>query len=218
MSGPNLILLGPPGAGKGTQAARLRQEMELHYLATGDMLRAHRRRGSELGRKAEHYMDTGRLVPDDLVIAMILDEIATDPEHGFLLDGFPRTLAQAAALDEALAGLGRALTATLLVDVPDDVVTERISGRRQCPQGHVYHVRYDPPRREGVCDNDGSALVQREDDRPQTVRRRLSVYHRDTQPLVDYYARRGLLERVDGTQEAGEVFADIREAVAALLA
>jgi adenylate kinase len=206
----NLILLGPPGAGKGTQAARLREDLDVPYIATGDLLRVHRSRETELGLRAARYMASGRLVPDDLVIAMIVEELPDARGRGFLLDGFPRTAAQSDALDAALDARGRELDAVLLVDVPDDVLVERIGGRRQCPDGHVYHVRFDPPVRDGVCDHDGEPLIQREDDRPETVRERLRVYHRQTEPLVEHYAARGLLRRVDGTLAPDEVYERLR--------
>jgi adenylate kinase len=205
----NLILIGPPGAGKGTQAARLRDDYDLAHIATGDLLRAHRERETELGLRAARYMSEGRLVPDDLVIEMIGDEI-TASHGGFLLDGFPRTLGQADALDRVLEGHGRPLTAVLLIDVPDEVLVERISGRRLCPDGHVYHVVYDPPAGEGVCDVDGKPLSQREDDKPETVRKRLEVYHRETEPLVARYEKQGLLRRVDGTLSPDEVYDGLR--------
>ena len=205
----NLILIGPPGAGKGTQAARLREEFDLSHIATGDLLRAHRERETDLGLRAARYMAEGRLVPDELVTDMIGEEI--DSTHGgFLLDGFPRTPGQADALDRVLEEHGRPLSAVLLIDVPDDVLVERISGRRLCPDGHVYHVEYDPPAREDVCDCDGKPLTQREDDKPETVRKRLEVYHRETEPLVERYERQGLVHRIDGTQSPDEVHEQLR--------
>jgi adenylate kinase len=203
----NLVLLGPPGSGKGTQAGPLCEELGLLYIATGDLLRAHRRRDTALGREAARYMDAGQLVPDDLVIAMILERLE-DNGHGFLLDGFPRTLAQAEALSAALE-----ITAALLVDAPDDVIVDRVGGRRQCPNGHVYHVVFDPPAREGICDRDGLPLTRREDDAPETVRERLRVYHEQTEPVAGYYEERGLLLRADGTRPPDEV---LRSLLAAL--
>ena len=205
MSDLNLILIGPPGAGKGTQAARLRDDFDLTHIATGDLLRAHRDRETDLGLRAARYMAEGRLVPDELVTEMICEAIATT-DGGFLLDGFPRTPGQADALDRVLDKLGRPLSAVLLIDVPDDVLVERISGRRLCPDGHVYHVVYNPPAHEGVCDIDGKPLTQREDDKPETVRKRLDVYHRETEPLVERYEKQGLLQAVDGTRSPDEVY------------
>jgi adenylate kinase len=210
----NLILIGPPGAGKGTQAARLREDFDLSHIATGDLLRAHRERETHLGLRAARYMAEGRLVPDELVTEMVGDELAST-DGGFLLDGFPRTPGQADALDEVLRELGRPLSAVLLIDVPDDVLVERISGRRLCPDGHVYHVKYDPPAREGICDVDGKPLMQREDDKPETVRKRLEVYHRETEPLVERYEGQGLLHRVDGTKSPDEVHDQLHEVIEA---
>ena len=210
MSELNLILLGPPGAGKGTQAARLREELDLPYIATGDLLRGHRADETELGLRAARYMASGRLVPDELVTAMVLPEIEDTAGRGFLLDGFPRSQAQAEALDKALEASGRQLSAVLLVDVPDDDLVDRIGGRRQCPDGHVYHLQSDPPAREGVCDHDDQPLIQRDDDKPETVRERLRVYHRETEPLVERYAERGLLRRLDGTLPPDEVYDQVR--------
>jgi adenylate kinase len=212
----NLILLGPPGAGKGTQASRLRHDFDLPYIATGDLLREHRSNGSELGREASAYMERGELVPDDLVIRMILEKIEQEGADGFLLDGFPRTIAQADALETAIGERRRRLTAALLVDAPDDEVVRRLSGRRQCRNGHVYHVENDPPKHDGVCDQDGTKLFQRDDDRPETVRKRLDVYHEQTEPLIDYYEERGLLRRFDGTRSPTEVHDHIRATLATL--
>jgi adenylate kinase len=210
----NLILIGPPGAGKGTQAARLREDFGLTHIATGDLLRAHRERETDLGLRAARYMAEGRLVPDELVTEMIGQEI--DEAHGgFLLDGFPRTPGQADALDRVLEERGRPLSAVLLIDVADDVLVERIAGRRLCPDGHVYHVQYEPPAREGVCDIDGKPLSQRDDDKPETVRKRLDVYHRETAPLVERYEKQGLLHRVDGTKSPDEVHQQLRDVLEA---
>ena len=212
----NLILFGPPGAGKGTQAARLREDFDLPYIATGDMLREHRQNGSELGKKAEEYMNNGDLVPDDLVIKMIMEEIETKGDDGFLLDGFPRSVGQADALSEEIDRRGRHLTAALLVDASDDVVLKRITGRRQCSNGHVYHVEFDPPKHDDVCDQCGKPLSQRDDDRPDTVKKRLETYHKQTEPLIDYYDERGLLRRFDGTRSQTEVHDHIRATLATL--
>jgi adenylate kinase len=212
----NLILLGPPGAGKGTQAARLRKDFALPYIATGDLLRDHRERGTELGTAASEYMAKGELVPDELVIRMILEKVEAEGSDGFLLDGFPRTVAQADALGAAIAEMGRRLTAALLVAAADDEVVRRLSGRRQCKQGHVYHVEFDPPKQDGICDQDGTELFQRDDDRPEIVQRRLVAYHDATEPLVEYYDERGLLRRFDGSLPPTEVHDHIRAALATL--
>ena len=216
MSELNLILLGPPGAGKGTQAARLREDFDLPYIATGDLLRRHKSEQTELGRKAKSFMEAGKLVPDDLVIAMILDCVESQGEDGFLLDGFPRTIPQADALAEALDERGRRLTAALLVEAPDDVVVKRLSGRRQCSNGHLYHEEFDPPKHEGSCDQCGKPLFRRDDDDPDKVRTRLETYHVETEPLIDYYDDRGLLRRFDGTRSPGEVHDHIRATLATL--
>jgi adenylate kinase len=216
MSELDLILLGPPGAGKGTQAARLQADLGIPHIATGDMLRAAREARSELGLAAQEYMDRGELVPDALIIAMIVERLADDDARdGFLLDGFPRTTLQADALGSELDANGRRLTAVLLIDVPDELVVARLSGRRVSPStGRVYHVDFDPPKRSGHCDLDGSQLVQRDDDRPETVKRRLRVYHEQTEPLIAYYEERALLCRFDGTQPPDDVYAHIRAALA----
>jgi adenylate kinase len=209
----NLTLLGAPGAGKGTQAVRLRDDLDLAYLASGDVLRAHRGRGTELGRAASAYMLEGRLVPDEVVIAMITEDLPEDPGRGFLLDGVPRTITQADALDDALHAGGRRLTAAILVDVSDEVAVERISGRLVCANGHVFHVRHNPPEREGVCDEDGAPLIRRNDDEPGTVRRRLTVYHDATKPVIERYEALGQLLRVDGARSADEIYGEIRQAL-----
>ncbi len=212
----NLILLGPPGAGKGTQAARLRDDFGLPYIATGDLLREHKSNGSDLGREAASYMDRGKLVPDDLVIAMILERVEEDGPDGFLLDGFPRTIPQADALGDELDRRGRRLTAALLVHAPDDVVVKRLSGRRQCSNGHLYHEEFDPPKHPGSCDQCGKPLFRRDDDDPEKVRTRLAEYHEQTEPLIDYYEERGLLRRFDGTRNPTEVHDHIRATLATL--
>ena len=214
----NLILLGPPGAGKGTQAERLVDDFDLPYYATGNILRAAVEEGTELGAQAKEYMDRGDLVPDELVVGMIVDRVEDrEAEDGFILDGFPRNPAQAEALDTELAKLGREITAVLLVDVPDEEVVRRLSGRRVCKKhGHPYHVDFDPPKRDGFCDQDGSELIQRDDDKPETVRHRLAVYHEQTSPLVDFYEKRGVLRRFDGSRPAGEVHDHIRASLATL--
>src|SRR3954454_9520214 len=213
----NLILLGPPGAGKGTQAERLREDFELAYVATGDMLRAAVKEGTELGQKAKEYMDNGDLVPDEVIIGVILECVQSEnARDGFLLDGFPRTVGQADALEAELEGLGRKLTAVLLVEAPDEDIVKRLSGRRVSKSGRVYHVDFDPPKHEGRCDVDGSELVQRDDDKPETIRKRLAVYHKQTSRLVDYYEQRGLLRRFDGTRSPTEVHDHIRATIATL--
>ena len=216
MSELNLILLGPPGAGKGTQAGRLTEDFGLPYIGTGDLLREHKANGSELGVKAKEYMDAGKLVPDDLVIEMILEKIEDEGDDGFLLDGFPRSSGQADALSEEMERRGRRLTAALLIEAPDSVVIERLSGRRQCSNGHLYHVKYDPPKHDEKCDQCGRPLSQRDDDRPEAIEQRLATYHEQTEPLKDYYDERGLLRRFDGTQDKVKVHDHIRATLATL--
>ncbi|HEV3093525.1 MAG TPA: adenylate kinase [Solirubrobacteraceae bacterium] len=214
----NLILLGPPGAGKGTQAERLQEDFSLAHISTGDMLRAQVAEGTELGRRAQEYMSAGELVPDEVILGMIRARIGEqDAREGFLLDGFPRNTSQADALAATLAKSDRRLTAALLIDVPDEEVVRRLGGRRVCAKsGHVYHVEFDPPKREGICDQDGSRLIQRDDDHEETIRRRLEVYVRQTAPLIEYYDQGGLLRRFDGTRTPDEVHDHIRATVATL--
>ena len=218
MSELNLILFGPPGAGKGTQAERLRKDFQLPYIATGDMLREHVKQGSELGQKAREYMDACELVPDELILAMAKERLQhEDAQDGFILDGFPRTRAQAEALDEQLHSLGRRITAVLLLDVPDEEVVRRLSGRRVCVKaGHNYHVDFDPPKHEGVCDQDGSRLIQRDDDQPEVIQNRLRVYHEKTKPVMEYYDEQGLLRRIDGTRDPADVHDHVRAVIATL--
>jgi adenylate kinase len=212
----NLVLLGPPGAGKGTQAERLVEDFGLPYYSTGIILREAVDEQSELGKEAQKYMDEGELVPDELINRVVADRLDSgEADDGFLLDGFPRTIGQAEMLEETLKGRGRELTSALLIDAPDDEVVRRLSGRRTCAKGgHVYHTEFDPPKNEGVCDQDGSRLIQRDDDQPETVRKRLSVYHDQTEPLIKWYEDRGLLRRFDGTRPPDEVHDRIRATLA----
>ena len=219
MSELNLILLGPPGAGKGTQSERLRDDFGLPHISTGDILRAQVAEGTSLGAEAKRFMDAGELVPDEVIVGMITERIAEgDARDGFLLDGFPRNEQQADALSQALTGLERRLTAALLIEVPDDDLVRRLAGRRVCVKNpsHIYHVDFDPPKHEDVCDQDGSRLIQRDDDEEETIRRRLEVYHSQTEPLIDHYDRAGLLRRFDGRRTADEVHAHVRATVATL--
>jgi adenylate kinase len=211
-----IVLLGPPASGKGTQAARLREALHLPHVASGDLFRENLKNETELGRKAKVYMDRGDLVPDDVTIAMVMERLSRpDCASGALLDGFPRTLAQAEALDQALAAQGHSISVVLNVVVPDDVLVERVSGRRLCRVcGEAYHIQFNPPKQPGVCDADGGELYQRDDDKPETVRQRLKVYWDQTSPLIDYYRRQGVLVEVNGDQPIDAVEAALRAAVA----
>jgi adenylate kinase len=210
--------MGPPGAGKGTQAERLMDDFDLPYYATGDILRSAVKEGSDLGREAKEYMDRGDLVPDELIVRVVMGRVdSPEADDGFILDGFPRTVGQAEALEEALDRRGRSLTAALLIEAPDDEVLRRLSGRRICVKnGHVYHTESNPPKNEGVCDLDGSKLVQRDDDKPETVKKRLSVYHEQTEPLIELYEEKGLLRRFDGSRAPDDVHGHIRATLATL--
>ncbi len=218
MSELNLVLLGPPGSGKGTQGERLQEDLELPYWATGDILRAAVREGTELGREAKEYMDRGDLVPDELIVGMIGQRIdSAEAADGFILDGFPRTAPQAEALAAKLTELGRELTAVLLIDVADDEVVRRLGGRRTCVEGgHVFHVDFNPPRQDGVCDIDGSELVVRDDDKLEVIRHRLEQYHAKTEPLIEHYDARSLLRRIDGAASPDAVADEIRRTLATL--
>ena len=214
----NLVLLGPPGSGKGTQGERLNEDLRLPYYATGDILRAAVRDETELGRTAKGFMDAGDLVPDEVIVGVIAERIdSVEALDGFILDGFPRTTPQAEALDAKLNELGRAVTAVVLIDVGDDEVVRRLGGRRTCAEnGHVFHVDFNPPKREGICDIDGSELIVRDDDKPDVIRKRLDTYHAKTEPLVDYYDQRSVLRRIAGESPPDEVTEEIRRTLATM--
>ncbi len=217
MSELNLILLGPPGSGKGTQGERLQEDLRLPYYATGDILRAAVREQSDVGREAKDYMDRGDLVPDEVIVGVIAERIdEKEAEDGFILDGFPRTEPQAEALGEKLGELRRRVSAAILIEVDTDEVVRRLGGRRTCPNGHIFHLEFDPPEREGVCDVCGEPLEIRDDDKPEVIRNRLDQYRTKTEPLVAYYEGRGLLKRVDGTLAPDEVAERIRALLATL--
>jgi len=218
MSELNLVLLGPPGSGKGTQGERLYEDLRLPYYATGDILRGAVRDETELGRTAKEYMDRGDLVPDGVIVGVIAERIDSgEARDGFILDGFPRTTPQAEALDAKLGELGRSVTAVLLIDVTDDEVVRRLGGRRTCEaDGHVFHVEFEPSKQEGVCDIDGSELIVRDDDKPEVIRRRLDTYHEKTEPLVSYYDSRSVLRRIAGEAPPEEVAEEIRRTLATL--
>ncbi len=211
----NLIMLGPPGSGKGTQAKILAEKYHIPHVSTGDMLRDEVRRGTELGKKAKAIMDRGELVPDEIVGAMILHRLdRKDCARGVILDGYPRNVAQARVLDGILAELGRTLERVILVDVGDEEIVRRLSGRRSCPKcGRVYHVEFNPSKDGRTCDDCGAELIQRDDDREDVVRERLRQYHEKTAPLIDFYGQRGLVVRVDGAQPVQAVTRAILEAV-----
>ncbi len=206
-----IIMLGAPGAGKGTQAKMIAEKYMVPHISTGDIFRANIKEGTELGKQAKEYMDKGQLVPDSLTVNLLLDRVAKDDcKNGYVLDGFPRTIPQAEVLDEALSKLGENIDYAIDVDVPDENIINRMSGRRACVTcGATYHLKHIPPKKEGICDKCGSELILRDDDKPETVKKRLDVYHEQTQPLIDYYTNKGILKTVDGTKDMLEVFGDI---------
>ena len=214
----NLVLLGPPGSGKGTQGERLQEDLRLPYYATGDILRAAVRAETEVGLSAKAYMDRGDLVPDDVIVGVIADRIdSAEALDGFILDGFPRTTPQAEALDAKLKEMGRAVNAVLLIDVGDEELVRRLGGRRTCAaNGHVFHVGFNPPEQDGVCALDGSELIVRDDDKPEVIRKRLQTYHEKTEPLVDYYDQRSVLRRIAGEAPPDEVGEEIRRTLATM--
>ena len=206
-----IIMLGAPGAGKGTQAKKIAEVCNVPHISTGDIFRANIKNGTALGAKAKEYMDKGLLVPDELVCDLVVDRIQqSDCEKGYILDGFPRTIPQAEALTNALNAIGQKMDFAINIEVPDENIVQRMSGRRACVGcGATYHVVYKPTKVEGVCDACGEALILRDDDKPETVKNRLNVYHDQTQPLIDYYTKEGILVEVDGTKAMDEVFSDI---------
>jgi len=206
-----IIMLGAPGAGKGTQAIMISEKYGIPHISTGDIFRANIKAGTELGKKAKSYMDKGALVPDEITIGMLMNRIGEkDCDGGYVLDGFPRTIPQAESLTRVLKAAGGEVDFAVNIDVPDDHIINRMGGRRACTNcGATYHVKFNPPKTEGICDVCGSRLVQRDDDRPETVKNRLSVYHAQTQPLIDYYRKAGVLKEVDGTKDMDSVFQDI---------
>ncbi len=203
-----IIMLGAPGAGKGTQAKMIADKYGVPHVSTGDIFRANIKNGTELGMEAKKYMDQGLLVPDELTVKILLDRVSQpDCKNGYVLDGFPRTIPQAEVLDKALAELGESIDYAIDVDVPDENIVKRMSGRRACVScGATYHVVHVPPKKEGICDRCGSELILRDDDKPETVKNRLDVYHKQTQPLIDFYTKKGVLKTVDGTVDMQEVF------------
>lgn len=206
-----IIMLGAPGAGKGTQAKQIAEKYAIPHISTGDIFRANIKEGTELGKKAKTFMDQGLLVPDELVVELVADRIVKDDcKNGFVLDGFPRTIPQAEALDEALAKMNQKMDYAIDVDVPDENIVNRMGGRRACLNcGATYHIVTIPTKVEGICDKCGNPVVLRDDDQPETVQKRLSVYHEQTQPLIEYYSNQGILKSVDGTQPMDAVFSDI---------
>ena len=211
-----IIMLGAPGAGKGTQAKMIAKEYGIPHISTGDIFRANIKEGTELGKEAKTYMDAGQLVPDELTVKILLDRVAKeDCKDGYVLDGFPRTIPQAEVLDEALTKLGDKIDFAIDVDVPDENIVRRMGGRRACVTcGATYHIEHVPPKTEGICDTCGSELILRDDDKPETVSNRLKVYHDQTQPLIDFYTEKGVLRSVDGTVDMMDVFAAIKAILA----
>ncbi len=203
-----IIMLGAPGAGKGTQAKMIADKYGVPHVSTGDIFRANIKNGTELGMEAKKYMDQGLLVPDELTVKILLDRVSQpDCKNGYVLDGFPRTIPQAEVLDKALAELGESIDYAIDVDVPDENIVKRMSGRRACVScGATYHVVHVPPKKEGICDRCGSELILRDDDKPETVKNRRDVYHKQTQPLIDFYTKKGVLKTVDGTVDMQDVF------------
>ena len=206
-------MLGAPGAGKGTQAINIAKEYHIPHVSTGDIFRANIKNETKLGMEAKSYMDAGKLVPDELTIGMLLSRISEpDCKDGYVLDGFPRTIPQAESLKDALSARGEKIDFAVDIEVPDENIMNRMTGRRSCPKcGATYHVAFNPPKKENVCDECGSELVQRADDKPETVSSRLKVYHEQTQPLIEFYTKEGVLQRIDGTKSPKEVFAAITE-------
>jgi adenylate kinase len=206
----NIVLFGPPGAGKGTQAKKLAGHYKIPHISTGDILRANLREGTELGLAAKEYMDKGELVPDEVLIGIVKNRLAEpDCQVGFLLDGYPRTILQAVALSGILDEISKPLEVVLNIDVPDDELVIRLGGRRMCSCGASYHIKFNPPEKDGICDSCGGTLYQRDDDRDDAILQRLKVYQDQTQPLIDYYGRMGILVTVGGTGDIDEVFTDI---------
>ena len=206
-----IVMLGAPGAGKGTQAKMIAAKYQIPHISTGDIFRANIKNGTELGKKAKSYMDLGLLVPDELTVDLVIDRLAQDDcKNGYILDGFPRTIPQAEALDAALAKLGEKMDYAIDVDVPDENIVSRMSGRRACTGcGATYHIVYNPSKKGECCEVCGEKLILRDDDKPETVQKRLNVYHEQTQPLIDYYTKQSILRTVDGTQDMNDVFAEI---------
>ncbi|MBQ7563048.1 MAG: adenylate kinase [Lachnospiraceae bacterium] len=212
-----IIMLGAPGAGKGTQARRIAGEYGIPHISTGDIFRANIKDQTELGMEAKSYMDKGQLVPDELTVKILLDRVAKDDcKNGYVLDGYPRTIPQAEVLDKAVTELGEKIDYAINVDVPDENIVRRMSGRRSCPGcGATFHIEHMPPKKEGICDTCGKELVIRDDDRPETVQNRLKVYHEQTQPLIEYYNKQGIVKEVDGTKDPEAVFNAIKDILGA---